>query len=171
MIASIKNKALFSLLIFAVLLVVLFEVPRDIYNLKLPAFVFLAIIASWIDYNRGYLDGKAYYTEDTPEFPLKAAEGWDHKQSLQELINEHPFCLMELDHAPCIEHDYPLPSGRIHLLQNCKHYTTLELVDDGWRYACDTDFPKDVVKLGKYQPMLTKEAIRISHDKIWDLYF
>lgn len=171
MVASIKNKALISLLIFTVLVFMLFDLPNDILNMKFLIFVFCMLVASWVDYNRGYLDGKAYYTENDGNIPLKQSKTWDHKLALQALLVNHPFCYLELDHAPCVEHDYPLPSGIIHLVQNDKHYTTLHLQEDGWVYAADTSLGRDVLRSGKYQPMLTCEAMRISQDKLWEIYF
>ena len=166
-----KDTGLFSILIILVLMFVLFDFRNEGITLKTVAAFALILISSKLDYDRGYQAGKSYYTENNPDLPLKASESWDHKQSLQDVIKDHPFCLMELDHAPCVEHDYPLPSGRIHLLQNCKHYTTLSLIDDGWIYSSDTILSKYLLNSGKYKPMLTSDAIRISHDKFWDLYF
>lgn len=171
MITSIKNKALMSLLITIVLSLTLFDLPTDMLNLKIPAFFFAMFIVSYIDYQRGYLDGKAFYTKPNPELTAKATPLWDHRLSLHEVIERHPFCLMELDHAPCVEHDYPLPMGVIHLVQNEKYYTTLTLTDDGWTYTGETNITKDQLNSGKYQPMMTRDAMRISQDKIWDLHF
>lgn len=170
MIASIKNKALLSLLIFAALFIMLFNTPHDIFSMRMVAFVVLMMVASWVDYNRGYLDGKAYYTEVNPELPMKAGPHWDHILPLRQVVENHPFCYLELDHAPCVENEYPLPSGTIHLVQNTKGFTTLTLTDDGWEYAADTTIGKDVLKSGKYQAMLTEDAMRISQDKDWELY-
>lgn len=170
MIANIKNKALLPLLVFAVMPILFFELPRDLYNMRLPAFFFLLVAVVWYEYNRGYHAGKAYYTEVNPQLPLKAAPDWDHILPLSEVVKTHPFCYMELDHAPCVENDYPLPSGTIHLVQNTKGFTTLTLTDEGWSYAADTTIGKDVLRSGKFKALLTEDAMRISQDKDWELY-
>ena len=169
--ASTKNHMFLTGLILITIAIMLFGLPDVQLTMKTSSIALLIVVGLLYEYNRGYSAGKAYYTENNPVLVAKESKDWDHKQSLQELLKEHPFCLMELEHAPCIEHDYPLPSGTIHLVQNCKNYTSLTLTDDGWIYSADTSIGKDVLQSGKYQPMLTHEAIRISHDKIWDLYF
>lgn len=167
---STKNNLFLTLVIVSVMTILLYDHWNG-FSMKSVSMTFLFFVALWYEYNRGYNTGKAYYTEPNPDHVIEQSKDWDHRLTLQEVLAEHPFCIMELDHAPCQEHDYPLPSGHIHLVQNSKHYTTLTLLDDGWTYSADTSFGKDVLNSAKYKPMLTHEAIKISQDKIWDIYF
>lgn len=166
-----KIGVVLSLVTIVALAAFLYNPQDGVVTGKTVAAFILLLVSSKFDYYRGYQAGKKYYTEHNPDLPLRASQGWDHHKDLETVIKEHPFCLMELEHAPCIEHDYPLPAGRIHLLQNCKQHTTLSLLDDGWVYSADTNFTKEELASGKYKPMLTSDAIRISHDKFWDFYF
>lgn len=169
--ASAKNSSFLTGLIVVVIAIMLFETISSPPSMKSTSIALLIVIGLFYEYNRGYNAGKAFYTEENPELTPKASPQWDHRLSLREVLEVHPFCLMELDHAPCLEHDYPLPAGVIHLVQRDKYYTTLTLTDDGWMYSADTSIGRDLLKTGKYQPMLTRDAMRISQDKIWDLHF
>ena len=134
----------------------------SIATFRFWAFILLLIFASWIDYARAYDDGRKNSLNSNYKLIVKECNDWNNEYQLdiKDLIDDNPFCLLELNRSPISCYDKPSLSGKVYLIRSFNTYVVLNVSDGKWTYSSNTTIDKKLLNTGKYKLMLTSEAIK-----------
>jgi len=162
MINFFKNPSVLSGVAHATMLIFLFNNYSGFELTKFVIVVILLFISTTLDFKAGFNAGKLALIQSNQSKKPKQSIHWDHKDPLEQVINDHPVCLFDMEFDVNDALRGTLKGGSIHLLRKDGHYTTLMLLHDGWVYGCDTSIGKDVLKDScRYIPMVTIDAIEL----------